>query len=252
MKSNKGTRFVVLTSQRSGSTWLMSILNSIENTSAYGELFTRKRRVAGANEWDSDVAYLRFVETEPNGLAFRPFSVFSYLDASYRQLGVVGFKLMYSQVRRIPETWAYLVRHRMRVVHLVRQNHLDAMISGAIAAKTGQAHQLVGQPDLGNIQIRLDLETLSDRLKRLRRNIMVARRLLRWCRLPHIEVAYEDLLRGPSHFSLIWDFLSIKHEGPMPQSNLVKRRKGGHVDVISNYHEVKEALASSTFAGLIK
>ena len=229
----------------------MSILNKLENTSAYGELFLRKKRLPGVKQWDSDFAYPRFVETEPSGLAIRPFSVFSYLDAFYRQPGMVGFKLMYSQVGRLPETWAYLVRHRIRVVHLARQNHLDVMISVAIAAKTGLSHPLTSEPELGDIQIKLETETLTHRLRKLRRNIMTARKLLRLCRLPHIEVAYEDLLHDPSKFSLIWEFLSINHEGHMPQSNLVKRRKGGHVDVISNYDEVKEALASSMFAKLI-
>lgn len=55
-----------------------------------------------------------------------------------------------------------------------------------------------------------------------------------------------------SNFSLIWDLLSINHEGHMPQSSLIKRGRGVHVDVISNYDEVKEAWASSTFAELIE
>jgi hypothetical protein len=40
---NGGTRFVVLSTQRSGSTWLIDILNSIEHTTAYGELFLRRK-----------------------------------------------------------------------------------------------------------------------------------------------------------------------------------------------------------------
>lgn len=48
MRPNKGTRFVVLTSQRNGSTWSMSILKQLRNTSAYGELLIRKKRIPDA------------------------------------------------------------------------------------------------------------------------------------------------------------------------------------------------------------
>lgn len=251
MKPDAGTKFVVLTSQRSGSAWLVSVLSKLEKTSAYGELFLRRKRVPGDTEWDSEFAYPRFIETEASALALRPFSVFSYLDALYGQPGVVGFKLMYSQLRLYPEILAYLVRRHIHVVHLVRQNHLDVVISGAIAAKMGQAHLLVGQPGFGDIQIELNPETLTHRLRKLHRNIMLSRFLLRLCRLPHVEVAYEDLLRDQYRFGLIWNFLSIDSEGHLPQSNLAKIRKGSHVDVISNYNNVREALASSTFAHLI-
>ncbi len=152
VKPDRRTKFVVLTSQRSGSAWLISILRKLENTSAYGELFLGRKRVPGKMEWDSDFAYPRFIETEASGLAIRPLSVFSYLDELYRQPGAVGFKLMYSQLRQYPEILAYLVRHHISVVHLVRQNHLDVVISGAVAARTGQTHLLIDQPQLGDIQ----------------------------------------------------------------------------------------------------
>jgi hypothetical protein len=80
----------------------------------------------------------------------------------------------------------------------------------------------------------------------------MVRKLLRWCRLPHLEIAYEDLLRDQAHFRRIWDFLSIKSEEDMPQSTVVKIRRGGHRDVISNYDEVKEVLANSKFAELLE
>jgi hypothetical protein len=70
--------------------------------------------------------------------------------------------------------------------------------------------------------------------------------------LPHVEVAYEDLLRDQAHFRLILEFLSIKPEAHMPQSTLVKIRRGGHRDVISNYDEVREVLTHSRFTGLLE
>ena len=244
-------KFVVLTTNRSGSTWLMSMLNSLPHVTAQGELFLPRARVS-QRRWDSDFARPRFIETKFEGLTFRPFSVFSYLNALYRTPGTVGFKLMYAQLGLYPEILAYFIRHRMRVVHLVRRNHLDVLLSYAVKANLGRAHVLLGQSAPDDIRVELDTENLIKRLEWLQRKQSMARKLLSWCRLPYVEVAYEDLLRDQAHFRPILEFLSIKPEEQLPQSTLVKIRRGGQRDVISNYDEVKQALASSKFAPLLE
>jgi len=245
------TKFVVLTTNRSGSEWLISTLNSLPYVTAQGELFLPRARVS-ERRWDSNFAHRRFIETKPKGLTFRPFAVFSYLDALYRTPGAVGFKLMYKQLGLYPEILAYLIRHRIRVVHLVRRNHLDVLLSYAVKAKIGQAHLLSGQSAPEDIRVELDTENLLRQLEWLQKQRSLARKLLSWCRLPHLEVAYEDLLRDQAHFRQIWDFLSIRIEEHMPQSTLVKIRREGQRNVINNYDQVKAVLAHSKFAGLLE
>jgi hypothetical protein len=229
----------------------MSMLNSLQHVTAQGELFLPRKR-SSERRWDSDFACPRFIETKSAGLTVRPFSVFSYLNALYSAPGAVGFKLMYAQLRLYPEILAYLIRHRIRVIHLVRGNHLDVVLSYAVKAKIGRAHLLLGQSPPDDMRVELDTEDLIRQLEWLQRKQSMARKLLSWCRLAHLEVAYEDLLRDQAHFHLIMDFLSIKSTGNMPQSTLVKIRRGGHRDVISNYDEVKEGLANSKFAALLE
>jgi O-antigen/teichoic acid export membrane protein/LPS sulfotransferase NodH len=251
MTGDVGAKFVVLTTNRSGSEWVMSTLNSLPHVIAQGELFLPRARVS-ERRWDSDFACPRFIETKSKGQTFRPFSVFSYLNALYSTPGTVGFKLMYEQLGLYPEILAYLIRHRVRVVHLVRRNHLDVVLSYAVKAKIGRAHLLLGQSAPDDIRVELDTENLVSQLEWLQKKQSVARKLLRWCRLPHVEVAYEDLLRDPAHFGPIWDFLSIKSKEHIPQSTLLKIRRGGQCDVISNYDEVKEVLVNSKFAELVE
>jgi LPS sulfotransferase NodH len=245
------TKFVVLTDNRSGSVWVMSTLNGLEGVTGQGELFLPRPRVV-ERRWDSDFARPRFIETEPVGRTLRPFSVFSYLDALYHVPGSVGFKLMYAQLASYPEILAYLIRNRIRVVHLVRRNHLDVVLSYAVKARIGQAHLLPGQAAPDDLQVELDAKDLVRRMDRLRRKQQMARTLLQWCRLPHMEVAYEDLLGNPDHFRLIWTFLSINSGTELPEPRLVKIRKGGQRDVIHNYDEVKEVVSASRFAGMLE
>ena len=247
---DRRAKFVVLTTQRSGSTWLISILHKLEGATVYGELFLQRTRAPGEKKWDSDFAYPRFFETKPKGI--RPFSVFSYLNVLYRTPGAVGFKLMYSQLKPYPEVLAYMIMRRIRVVHLFRRNDLDVVISRAIKASIGHAHVLSGQPAPDPVRVRLDCGALVTRLRHLQSNRETMRRFLRWSGQPHVEVAYEDIVGDASHFRRIGEFLSIDPGGQVPDSNLVKIRKGGHADVLSNYHEVKAALAGSVFAPLLQ
>ncbi len=66
------TKFVVLTTNRSGSVWVMSTLNSLPNVTAQGELFLPRPRVSD-KRWDSDFAYTRFVEHETHRGNHSPF-----------------------------------------------------------------------------------------------------------------------------------------------------------------------------------
>ncbi len=126
------------------------------------------------------------------------------------------------------------------------------MLSYAVKAKTGKAHLLVGQSTPDRLRVELDTKNLVKKLAWLQKQQEIARKLLTWCRLPHLEIAYEDLVRNQIQFHLIGDFLSINSREQMPHSALTKIRKGGHRDVIGNYDQVKKVLTNSKFAGLLE
>jgi LPS sulfotransferase NodH len=251
INADTNTKFLVLTNNRSGSTWLMSTLNSHPQVTAQGELFLPRPRVA-EKRWDSDFALPRYIETRFGWAAVRPFTVFSYLNRLYRMPGAVGFKLMYLQLAQYPEILGYLVWRRIPIVHLVRRNHLDVVVSYAVKAKIGRAHLLSGDKTPRDLTIDLDTRTLIRQLNWLRRQQAYARRLLRLCRLRHMEVAYDDLVRDPAQFEGVLDFLGIPANQYALQSRLERIRGGGHRDVIANYEAVRNALASSEFAELLQ
>ena len=134
MPANANSKFVVLTTHRSGSQWVMSTLSNYQGVSAHGELFLPRPRLP-TKKRDSNLVYARFIETKFGHFTARPFSVFSYLNTLYSMPGKVGFKLMYKQLGLYPEILAYLLRHHVHVIHLVRRNYLDVMLSYAVKAK---------------------------------------------------------------------------------------------------------------------
>ncbi|UCF27885.1 MAG: hypothetical protein JSW42_14875 [Chloroflexota bacterium] len=244
------TKFIVLMTGRSGSVWVMSTLNNIPGVTAHGALFLPRSRAEGTR-WDSDFAHTRFIETKSKGFNYRPFSVFSYLNDLYSTPGSVGFKLNYAQFGYYPELLAYLIWHRINVIHLVRKNQLDILISYKVKAKLGKAHLLSGQSSPDDLQITLDTDNLVQRLSWLQKKQRLGNLFLNLCGLRNMEIAYEDLLRDENNFNKIFDFLGLNSEEHTPEFSTNKIRKGSHREVVQNYEEVKEVLASTQFASLL-
>ena len=243
--------FVVLTTQRNGSTWVMSVLNGLDDVSAQGELFLPRPR-SRERRWDSDFARARYVESRAEFGHLRPFSVFRYLNAFYDSRSSTGFKLMYSQLRSYPEILPYLMRRRIRVVHLVRRNHLDVLVSFAIKRQIDQAHILADQDLPTDILVDIPSDSLMQDIKKLHFRHDAARKLLKLCRMRHIEVAYEDLAAHPARFANILAFLEIPVAASLPRSNILKTRVGSQREVIRNYDEVQRVLEGSRFAYLLE
>jgi LPS sulfotransferase NodH len=249
MTAEKTIPFVILTLPRSGSTWLVSLLGQMEHTTAFGELFLSRKHSAN---WDADFAYPRFVEVRQPGGRNRPAEVFKYLDALYRQPGTVGFKLMYSHLRRYPELLAYLLIHRVRVVHLLRKNPLDLLISQAVKRKLRQAHRLADEPPLEGLQVELNTATLLKKLQIKQRKINRAQRILRLSGLRSIEIGYEDLQRDSAVFQSLCNFLSIGAGHVMPESRFQKIRRESQWQIIKNYSDVKKVLEGTRFLSYLE
>lgn len=245
------THFVVFTTQRNGSTWLMSVLNGLEGVSAQGELFLPRPR-SPETRWDSEFALPRYVESKRQHGSVRPLSVFNYLSALYGEGSTVGFKLMYSQLRRYPEILPYLMRRRIRVVHLVRRNHLDVLISFAVKREIGKAHILTPEDRPSDVEVELDTRSLMRDLRKLELKHAVGRTVLRVARLNHIEVGYEDLVADPAQFDRVSEFLGVPADQGVPQSNILKTRTGNQRQVVANYEDVRAALKGSKFAPLLE
>lgn len=244
----KDTNFILLTAPRSGSTWLVSILNRVEGATVYGELFLPRKRQPREIQWDADFAYPRFVDLHSQKLPMRPFKVFSYLNSLYRQKGAVGFKLMYTHLDKYPELFGYLPLLRIRVIHLIRRNSLNVVVSQAINQKVHQAHLFSGQDHhLEDVQVDINTGTL---LKRLQRKQQIAgrfRKLLRYSLIPHMEIAYEDLVQDPKVFRSICKFLSLPEQDELPESKFKKIRQKSQAEVVRNYTEVKNVLAGTKY-----
>ena len=256
---------MLLASYRSGSTWFMDVLNHIEGTAAFSELFSAPAAKSGTQTLDSGQSaqttryldrsirsYPHYYQQEGGGSRIRPFSITTYLNSFFEQEGTVGFKLMYTQLARHPEIWTYVMRHRIRVVHLVRANHLDVIISREMRKATKTTHRVAGSSAAKPTQITLEPVTTVKRMRSLQRNNDLARKLIRVSRVKSLEVIYEELAHDFACFDPLWPFLQIADHPTAPESKLVKLVRAGYPEIISNYDEVQRALQETEFADLLK
>lgn len=256
--------FILLATQRTGSSWVQEMLNSHPQLKVYNELFLPDAR--GTPIWEPrDVEFATsFVEASatPPAIITRRYWTIIYLRRLLDQRGpqVVGFKYMYDQVPHSPEVLVYAAVKRVRVVHLIRWNLLDTVISVKMALASRLYHLPTdGRPpipwlasDQADVRIRLDPGELVAELTKLARERRIVRSWLRLTRTPVLEVQYERLVAEPSRFAEILRFLGVAdREDPNLSSGLKKLRSAPREDVIENFSEVEATLAGTSFEAFL-
>lgn len=246
------TRFVLLSTQRSGSTWVVDMLNSHPRVVAYTELFIHgaSTRTKWAGEKDIDFWQVLVKQPgAPSGRFGRARLLWSYLGRVYRDrpdVDAVGFKLMYSQLRVARPLVPALVLKRVRIVHLVRRNALDIVLSKETGAARGSLHARAGE-QVAAVKVSLPTDDLLERLRSHEQEIERARARLRRLRLPCLEVGYEDLVRDrEAGFARIFEFLGVPAVAEL-SSSLQKLNPTSHEELIENYDDVRALLAGTPF-----
>lgn len=243
--------FMVVTAQRSGSSWLMDRINNAPDAEGHMELFYRHPRRSPARAGCND--YPRFVETHQS-LGRRPRAVFAYLDGLYSRAGAIGFKLMYSQLRHYPEILPYAAFRRLRVVHLVRSNHFDVVISEELARVTGTSHATRDDARVTPCVVDIDPGTIVERVRRLQRKQQVVRNLLRLLPVPVMKLSYESLCSDDDRaFRRLLRFIGAEEPttSAASASTLVKRQRAPHCEVVRNYPSVAAALTCAGYERLL-
>jgi LPS sulfotransferase NodH len=246
------TAFAVLTFPRSGSTWLMSELDSHPQIAAYDELFLGARGVQPEPTDVSDfVSYLARIPRPVRRLG--PLHRATYLRAVFRErrgIEAVGFKLMYGQVRANFGLLPLFTVRRVRVVHLIRANLLDAVVSYEAGRASGVFHRKPGDP-APETRIHLDATGLRERLGYMEWDVARARVWLERYRLPRLEISYEELVgRHDETLSAIRDFLGVEEDDEL-YSAYAPIRQGAKLDLVENVDEVRAVLIGTRFEWML-
>ena len=240
----------VVTTQRTGSTWFMQLLNAAPGLKAYGEIF----REISSDEFKGDprlkppLYYREFRQSAPGG---RLRQIAGYLDLIKADAGGrPAFKVMYDQLRRRPEIGWGLVARRYRFIHLVRRNSLDVVISKNLMKQKRLIHstQAVEIPT-----IRIEPALFMRQLGRIELQVRAMSLLLGATPGPHLTVAYEDLMHDPQ--AELWrvaDFAGLpRFPFVEDDQNWRKTNTRPPDEVVENFAEVRAAIGRSRFRSLL-
>lgn len=232
------------------------MLNSHPRVVAYSELFMHGGD--GVPKWgrEQDLPYWQtFIREQSGGRVARPYWLWHYLGRAFEErpgIDAIGFKLMYSQLTRIakplmPALWL----RRVRIVHLMRRNSLDVVLSKeAGEARRGVLHAREGQ-SVESVRIKLRTADLLERMTAHERAIEGARVRFKRVGIPYREVVYEDLVADEeAGFASLFRFLAVEPE-PV-SSSLQKVNPTAHEELIENYGEVRDALEGTRFAAQLR
>ncbi|MGD2076652.1 MAG: sulfotransferase [Gammaproteobacteria bacterium] len=240
-------KFCILTSQRSGSTWLKSLLDSHPRIRCLGELFLYRPWP----EWP-DARLLPFYEFRRHTPGRRPAVTARYLAALSDYPGdhrAIGFKLMYNQLVAFPEILYTLLRQRFRLIHLVRLNPLDVVISRQRMRQTGLHHSTTATAPQA---IHVDVSRLHGQLLGQQAMVGTVRAFLKAFPLAHREITYEGLRADQDAcLSATAQFVGLGSNAVSYQSELRRISAGSYRKRIANYEEVSAKLGGTRFARLL-
>lgn len=236
-------RFVVLSTQRSGSNWLEDRLDS-------HPAITMWRSEPFRETGDFEGSYRRFASrsfARRLGATLVPSVSKAVFVAGLTRVSseAVGFRLMYDQLRRSPSLGISLPLLGHSVVHLVRENVLATYLS-TLAAKDSGVFVSRGHRETPPVVV--PTESLVEELGRRQALIDRHRRLVR--HLESLEVRYEEYVKDPEgHDGRLLAFLGL------PSHPLVSRfRRLGEPSLIArikNADEVSECLRDTGYFALL-
>lgn len=246
MSEGTQLKFVILGTQRTGSTLIRTCLDSHPDIRCFGELFAQRD--------ERPHSYAGFVTSSLSHRLLhyvgRKHLIYRYLDQlpDKDDDRTYGFKVMYSQLQGFrygfPMILDYLSDHRVKVLHVVRKNVLKMAVSRVRAWSTGIWHSSAKERK-GPATIELDTQTLLSILKKLKRIEDEWR--ARLGRLDTLEVAYEGFVDDQATSTAqILGFLGVE-PGPPLVSHLKKVTPDSLGDVVTNFSAVRALLAGTEF-----
>lgn len=240
-----GTKFILLASQRTGSTLLKTLLDSHPDILVFGELFVSFDRIDWANRKEPrDPAPLL------DEFQSRPYeAVCNHIYAPYARDGrAAGFKLLYHQARGGAQAalWERLREDReIHVLHLTRRNKLKQLVSREMARETNAWIRFKDDQPPPTVTLRLEPKQCEAEFHHLERCRL--REKVAFKEHPYFELCYEDLVRNRGEvLDRVLAFLEVPPHSL--KSHLCRQSSRPLREVLENYGELAAHFSGTPWA----
>jgi hypothetical protein len=275
-QKNSVLPFIILSSQRSGSTFIRIWLNRHSQIHSYGEVFLGHYKSADGfrafceNNFKSKLLFklghTRLAKALPvqaiPGQLVKDYLNVLYdgknhpapwtdIDERINTIGpripkpVIGFKVMYNTLLQYPILDDWIMKRCPHVIHLTRNNLLRKYVSEVRMNITHVAHQKETLKTKPKITVNIDkfleyADTQTAFTKKYRDQLPG--------HVPYLEISYEDFFSNNTVVRKnILDFLELENE-EMPFHSMKKIGSSQLGDDIQNWGEVVECLADTPYS----
>ncbi|KAM7470671.1 hypothetical protein LguiA_008854 [Lonicera macranthoides] len=239
--------FAILSTQRSGSGWFETLLNSHINVSSNGEIFSVKVRRSN---------FSTIVETLDNIYNLDMFTSASKNECT----AAVGLKWMLNQglMQHHEEIVEYLKTKGVSAIFLFRRNLLRRMVS-MLANSYDQNVKLLNGTHKSHVHSSHEAEILASYKPVINTTLliphlrqveeMVTKALEYFKSTRHIVLYYEDIVKNRTKLMDVQDFLRV------PQRNLTSRQvkihKGSLARQVENWDDIQKALNGTPYESFL-
>jgi hypothetical protein len=244
------TKFIIFTTQRSGSTVLTRTLDEHPEIFCAGELFQTSEEMHhpewhfvswGLNSTSHAVQRLNKIINYPN-VRFRSIPhIKKFYAANEKGEKARGFKLMFTQIKTAPHLWEYLKQTNTKVIVLVRNNVFKTTLSRYRKAENRVAHTVAAE--VPSIQFYVPGEKLIAQMRELER---VNKNLIKLTEgMQRLVINYEDFSDWNNLIHNVQTFLNVTS---IPMKPVLQ--KVGAVrwqDEVENFSEIEQILKQNNF-----
>jgi hypothetical protein len=247
-------KFVIVTTQRTGTTFFRTCLDSHPQIQCPGTVFPQETK-------------FRFFQIDRPGSIYHQYRsrslkrqlvhwfrrkkiVYDCLNDFYARrtdTPTVGFKASYNHLQRYPAITAWIKENDVRVIHFIRRNLLKRFLSEQSRRARGLAHS---SQAVKPVKVHVDIGRLQKDLTKKAQLVERYRKI--FADKPYLEVVYESFTANREvETQRILQFLGVNELMPL-ESKLVKLNPDSLEDIIENYDQVTQALQNTPFAGCLE
>lgn len=247
------TPFIILGHGRTGSTMLVSMLQSHPKCVCYSELFHPH-----SPKWFYDHINLIYGKNELRDRSHVDFLKKYVYKRSPKEVGAVGFKVLYCNVeegrstslrgkKEIEKTLRYMQEVGVKILHIKRKNKLKRYVSMKMADKRKKWVVRKGESIENKIKISIDTEEMIRSMKKHYK--MEEQKEKLFSQFESISVNYENLCKKSSDIEKAQNFLGLPVRSL--RAGTARTRRRSLREVIENYGEVTKFLKGTKYEKFI-
>jgi LPS sulfotransferase NodH len=239
----KAEKFVILTTPRTGSNFLVEILGKNPDVHCYGELY---------NYTSMHSTFSMEPEEQMCDMTWRNAHPLTFLENVWKQnhgKASTGFKLFFEQNMIVKERLCEDAS--VKKIVLRRKNIVRQFVSLRIALEN-QKWGVRKPQDLVRAKIAIDTEALKSFANISHLHYAAARKKMQETGQEYLEITYEDLFgEGQEQcFAEICTFLGIS-PALKPTSSLLKQNPEPLADIVENFAQVKKELKGTVYEPML-